>query len=47
MTDKELWEKAQKKAQKEYDGDWEGADKYEREDLVFSAYMELKSKQSK
>jgi hypothetical protein len=45
MFDKQLWEKAQKKAKKEYEkhyGDWEDADKYERQDLVFSEYMKLK-----
>lgn len=45
MSDKQLWEKAQKKAKGEYEkyyGDWEEADKYERQDLVFSEYMKLK-----
>lgn len=42
MTDKELWEIAQEQAIKEYEGNWEDADKYEREDCVFSKYIELK-----
>ena len=45
MFDKKLWKAAQKQAKKEYEreyGDWEDADKYEREDWVFSAYMKLK-----
>jgi hypothetical protein len=48
MTDDKLWELAQKQAAKEYEekcGSWEDADKYEREDWVFSAYMKLKSKE--
>lgn len=48
MSDKQLWEKAQKKAQKEYEkhyGDWKDADKYERQDLVFSEYIKLRDKQ--
>lgn len=45
MLDKELWEIAQKQAQKEYEkeyGCWDEADKDERADWVFSAYMKLK-----
>ena len=51
MKDKEilteLWKKAQHQAKIEYEkeyGSWESADKYEREDWVFSAYMKLKEK---
>ena len=47
MFDEKLWEKAQKQAIKEYEeicGCWEDADKYEREDWVFSRYMQLKQK---
>jgi hypothetical protein len=47
MTDERLWEIAREQAIKEYEeegGCWEDADKYEREDLVFSAYMKLKMK---
>lgn len=47
MTEMELWEKARKQAIKNYEeaGDcWEDADKYEREDWVWSAYLELKPK---
>lgn len=46
MTDMELWELAQKQAIKEYEkeyGSWEDADKHERQDLVFNAYMKLKN----
>lgn len=45
MFDEKLWKAAQKQAKKEYEeeyGDWEEADKYEREDWVFSRYMQLK-----
>ena len=45
MSDQELWKLAQEQAIKEYEegyGNWEDADKYEREDWVFSAYMKLK-----
>jgi hypothetical protein len=48
MTDNKLWELAQKQAKKEYEeenGSWDDADKYEREDWVFSAYMKLKAKE--
>ena len=45
MTEKELLELAQEKAKEEYEEDtgecWDEADKYEREDYVFSAYMTL------
>lgn len=49
MTDAKLWEIARKQAIKEYEeegGCWEDADKYEREDLVFSTYMKLKTIQN-
>ena len=44
---KKLWEQAQHIAKERYEEDttegaWEEADKYEREDYVFAAYMELK-----
>ena len=45
MFDEKLWKAAQKQAKKDYEeecGSWEDADKYEREDWVFSAYMKLK-----
>lgn len=45
VTDEELWKIARKKAIEEYEeeyGDWEEADKYEREDWVFSKYEEFK-----
>lgn len=45
FDDKTLWEKAQEIAAKEYKEEyvsWEDADKYEREDFVFSVYMRLK-----
>ena len=45
MSDQELWKLAQEQAIKEYEeehGSWDDADKYEREDWVFSAYMKLK-----
>lgn len=48
MADKELvelWKKAQKMAKEEYEenyGNWEEADKYEREDFVWAAYEKLK-----
>ena len=45
MSDAELWTKAQEQARQEYEeieGDWEEADKYEKQDWVFSAYMKLK-----
>lgn len=45
MDDKKLWETAQRRAKKEYEkecGCWDEADKYERQDLVFSEYMKLK-----
>jgi hypothetical protein len=48
MTDNELWELARKQAIKEYEeecGSWEEADKYEKEDWVFNAYMKLKEKE--
>ena len=47
ITLAELWDMAQEQAIKEYEedyGSWEDADKYEREDYVFSAYMKLKEK---
>ena len=46
MIDEKLWELARKQAIEEYEkeyGSWEDADKYEKEDLVFSAYMKLKT----
>ena len=49
MFDKELWEAAQEQAKSEYEkeyGCWEDADKYEREDWVFSRYMKLKENAS-
>ena len=45
MSDQELWKLAQEQAIKEYEeaySNWENADKYEREDWVFSAYMKMK-----
>lgn len=45
IMDEKLWKKAQKQAKKEYEkeyGCWEDADKSEREDWVFSIYMQLK-----
>lgn len=45
MCDEKLWEMAREQAIKNYEeeyGCWEDADKYEREDWVFSAYMRLK-----
>ena len=45
MFDEEFWQIAQKNAQIEYEKEcdcWEDADKYERQDLVFSEYMKLK-----
>ena len=45
MCDEKLWEMAREQAIKDYEkehGSWEEADKYEREDWVFSAYMKLK-----
>lgn len=45
MSDKKLWGLAQEQAKKEYEkecGNWEDADKYEREDWVFSAYIKLR-----
>lgn len=47
-TDNELWALAREQAIKEYEkecGSWEEADKYEKEDWVFSAYMKLKEKE--
>lgn len=47
MSDMELWEMARYQAIKEYEeefGDWEDADKYEREDLVFRAFVKLKTR---
>lgn len=41
----ELWKKAQRMAKEEYEenyGNWEDADKYEREDHVWAAYEKLK-----
>jgi len=40
-----LWLIAQERARREYEeelGCWEDADKYERQDLVFDAYMKIK-----
>lgn len=45
MFDKNLWKIAQEQAKTEYErecGCWDEADKYEREDWVFSAYAKLK-----
>jgi len=45
MFDEKLWRIAQEQAAKEYEeecGSWDDADKYEREDWVFSVYMRLK-----
>lgn len=45
MLDEKLWKAAQEQAKNEYEkecGCWEDADKYEREDWVFSAYTKLK-----
>ena len=47
MTNQELWKKAQQQAKEEYEEEWgegsweERADKYEREDHVFTKYFEL------
>ena len=46
MDDKELWNLAQQKAKEKYEEDtaegaWEEADKYERQDYVFAAYLRL------
>ena len=49
MLDEELWKAAQEQAKKEYEkecGCWDDADKYEREDWVFSAYIKLKEEKS-
>ena len=47
MDDKKLWEIAQEQAIKEYEEEygecWYDVDKYEREDIVFSIYMKIKS----
>ena len=46
--DIELWHKARELAKEEYEknyGDWEEADKYEREDYVWSAFERLKGEQ--
>jgi hypothetical protein len=45
MSDEKFWQEAQQKAKDEYEkeyGCWEDAEKSEREDLVFSAYIQLK-----
>ena len=45
MCDEKLWKMAREQTIKDYEeecGCWEDADKYEREDWVFSAYMKLK-----
>ena len=45
MLDEKLWRIAQEQAKNKYEseyGDWEEADKYERQDIVFSEYMKLK-----
>lgn len=45
MFNEKLWKSAQEQAKKEYEkeyGCWDDADKYEREDWVFSVYMKLK-----
>lgn len=45
MLNEKLWKEAQKQAKRTYEkeyGCWEDADKYERQDLVFSEYMKLK-----
>ena len=43
---KSKWEQVMKLAKKMYEeddcGDWEEADKYEREDYVWAAYMKVK-----
>lgn len=47
MSDEKLWKIAQEQAMKEYEeehSNWEEADKYAREDWVFSTYMRLKMK---
>lgn len=49
MDDKELWKQAKLLAEQMYIeddcGDWEEADKYEREDYVWAAYERLKGEQ--
>lgn len=43
-TQEQLWQLAQERAKVAYEeecGDWEVADKYEREDWVFSEYKKL------
>ena len=45
----ELWKKAQRMAKEEYEenyGNWEEADKYEREDFVWAAYEKLKGEKA-
>lgn len=46
ITDDVLWKQAQKIAATEYEAEngeaWEDADKYTREDWVFSVYTRLK-----
>jgi hypothetical protein len=45
MFDENFWKAAQEQAKNEYEkecGRWDDADKYEREDWVFSAYIKLK-----
>lgn len=47
ITDDAPWTKAQEIAKKEYEAEngesWEDADKYARQDLVFSVYTRLKA----
>lgn len=50
LNERELWEIARFRAKKEYEenyGDWEEADKYEREDYVWSAYKEIKAEKER
>ena len=47
---KEIWAEAQHRAQIEYEeelGNWDEADKYEREDFVFTAYLKIKEERGK
>ena len=50
MTDDTLWTNAQEIAAREYEAEngeaWEEADKYTREDWVFSVYTRLKTERT-
>lgn len=46
IDEQNLWNKACDQAKSEYEkefGSWKDADKYEKQDLVFSKYIQLKS----